>query len=92
MCIRDSSKNRVADVPIVGDLAEVITELNTLLRGADLPDRREWVSYLQGLRQRYTPTEFEPIEDDELLSPEYVIKRIGEIAGPRAKMCIRDRC
>ena len=78
------SKNRVADVPIVGDLAEVITELNTLLRGADLPDRREWVSYLQGLRQRYTPTEFEPIEDDELLSPEYVIKRIGEIAGPRA--------
>ena len=77
------SKNRVADVPIVGDLAEVITELNTLLRGADLPDYGEWVTYLTGLRERYAPTEFEPMEEG-LLSPEYVIKRIGEIAGPDA--------
>ena len=77
------SKNRVADVPIVGDLAEVITELNTLLRGADLPHYGEWVSHVTGLRQRYTPTEFEPMEEG-LLSPEYVIKRIGEIAGPDA--------
>jgi acetolactate synthase-1/2/3 large subunit len=77
------SKNRVADVPIVGDLAEVISDLNLALRDVDLPDYGTWVSYLQGLRKRYVVTEFEPVSDG-LLSPEYVIKRIGEIAGPEA--------
>jgi acetolactate synthase-1/2/3 large subunit len=77
------SKNRVADVPIVGDLAEVISDLNLALRDVDLPDCSAWVGYLQGLRARYTVTEFEPMSDG-LLSPEYVIKRIGEIAGPDA--------
>ncbi|HEY3545261.1 MAG TPA: acetolactate synthase large subunit [Propionicimonas sp.] len=77
------SKNRVADVPIVGDLAEVISDLNLALRDVDLPDYGTWVSYLQGLRKRYVVTDFEPVSDG-LLSPEYVIKRIGEIAGPEA--------
>ena len=77
------SKNRVADVPIVGDLAEVICDLNLALRDVDLPDYGAWVGYLQGLRTRYVVTEFEPMSDG-LLSPEYVIKRIGEIAGPEA--------
>ncbi len=77
------SKNRVADVPIVGDLAEVISDLNLALRDVDLPDCSAWVGYLQGLRKRYVVTDFEPMSDG-LLSPEYVIKRIGEIAGPEA--------
>ncbi len=75
-------KNRNADVPIVGDLAVVIEELNTLLRGEDLPDYGAWVRYLTGLKTKYTP-DLEPIENG-LLSPEYVIKRLGEIAGPDA--------
>ena len=75
-------KNRNADVPIVGDLAVVIEELNTLLRGEDLPDYGAWVRYLTGLKTKYTP-DLEPIENG-LLSPEYVIKRLGEIAGPEA--------
>ncbi len=77
------SKNRVADVPIVGDLAEVISDLNLALRDVDLPDYGAWVGYLQGLRKRYVVTDFEPMSEG-LLSPEYVIKRIGEIAGPEA--------
>ncbi|MCA0297049.1 MAG: acetolactate synthase large subunit [Actinobacteria bacterium] len=76
------SKNRVADVPIVGHLGEVIAELNTLLRGADLPDYGEWTRYLSSLRGKYV-LDPEPMDGD-LLSPEYVIKRIGEIAGPDA--------
>ena len=44
-------KNRVADVPIVGDLAEVIGDLNLALRDVDLPDYGPWVSYLQALRE-----------------------------------------
>ena len=75
-------KNRTADVPIVGDLAVVIDELNTLLRGSDLPDWSAWVRYLTGLKAKYTP-DLEPIEEG-LLSPEYVIKRLGEIVGPDA--------
>ncbi|MCW5954388.1 MAG: acetolactate synthase large subunit, partial [Propionibacteriaceae bacterium] len=75
-------KNRTADVPIVGDLSVVIDELNTLLRGSDLPDWSAWVRYLTGLKAKYTP-DLEPIEEG-LLSPEYVIKRLGEIVGPDA--------
>ncbi len=75
-------KNRVADVPIVGDLKVVIEELNTLLRGEDLPDYGPWVRYLTGLKTKYTP-DLDPIEEG-LLSPEYVIKRLGEIVGPDA--------
>jgi acetolactate synthase-1/2/3 large subunit len=77
------SKNRVADVPIVGDLAEVINDLNLALRDVDLPDYGPWVARLQNLRSRYVVTDFEPMSEG-LLSPEYVIKRIGELAGPEA--------
>ena len=77
------SKNRVADVPIVGDCKEVISELISLLR----PDERrpnvdEWMSYLQDLKRRY-PTGYDEPEDGSL-SPQHVIKRIGEITGPDA--------
>ena len=75
-------KNRNADVPIVGDLAIVVDELNTLLRGSDLPDYGPWVRYLTNLKTKYTP-DLDPIEHGRL-SPEYVIKRLGEVAGPDA--------
>jgi acetolactate synthase-1/2/3 large subunit len=79
------SKNRVADVPIVGDLAEVLGDLNAALRGVGLADHSDWIRYLDGLRSRYVASEFAPTEGaDDLLSPEYVIKRIGELAGPDA--------
>jgi acetolactate synthase I/II/III large subunit len=77
------SKNRLADVPIVGDLAEVLADLNDALRGESLPQLGAWVSYLDGLRDRYQPTEYAAVQD-ELLSPEYVIKRLGELVGPDA--------
>jgi len=76
------SKNRAADVPIVGDLRIVIEELNTLLRGADLPDYGPWVRSLTYLKAKYTPG-LDPIEDG-LLSPEYVIHRLGQLVGPDA--------
>ena len=77
------SKNRLADVPIVGDLAEVLAELNAALRGTEHPDWSSWLGYLDGLRSRYQATEY-PAETDGLLGPEYVIKRLGEIVGPDA--------
>jgi acetolactate synthase-1/2/3 large subunit len=78
------SKNRAADVPIVGDAKEVIGELTALLRSSDarLPDVGEWSRYLADLKKRY-PTSFD-LPDDGTLSPQHVIKRIGELTGPDA--------
>lgn len=73
------SKNRLADVPIVGDVKEVIAELNGVLRGAELPDYTPWVRYLTNLKERYH-VDVEPMHDG-MLSPRYVIKRIGELVG-----------
>ncbi|HXD26101.1 MAG TPA: biosynthetic-type acetolactate synthase large subunit, partial [Propionibacteriaceae bacterium] len=76
------SKNRVADVPIVGDCKEVISQLISLLRRERPLAIDEWVNYLQDLKRRY-PTGYDEPEDGSL-SPQHVIKRIGEITGPDA--------
>ena len=76
------SKNRLADVPIVGDVKAVLEGLNGVLRGADLPDITAWRRYLGAIKAKYTmPTE--PTHEG-MLSPQYVIKRIGELTGPDA--------
>jgi acetolactate synthase-1/2/3 large subunit len=78
------SKNRQADVPIVGDCAEVIDELiDVLTAGRDkLPDLTAWQGYLDELARRYPTGYDEP--NDGSLSPQQVIKRIGELTGPDA--------
>ncbi|MGI8768118.1 MAG: thiamine pyrophosphate-dependent enzyme, partial [Propionibacteriaceae bacterium] len=76
------SKNRLADVPIVGDCKEVIGELVTLLAEARLQDLKPWVGWLTDLRDRY-PVGYEE-STPEGLAPQYVIKRIGELTGPDA--------
>lgn len=78
-------KNRHADVPIVGDVREVLTELLALLRSeADAGrtgDYEGWVSFLAGVKQTYPLGYDKPAEG---LSPQYVIERLGKIAGPEA--------
>ncbi|GAA3713478.1 acetolactate synthase large subunit [Microlunatus aurantiacus] len=77
------SKNRYADVPIVGDAKEIIGELTSLLRsGGRLPDVAEWARFLTDVKRRY-PTGYD-LPDDGSLSPQHVIERIGEITGPDA--------
>ncbi|WP_406036947.1 acetolactate synthase large subunit [Micromonospora sp. NBC_00898] len=77
-------KNRHADVPIVGDARHVIDELIaavTAERGAHpASDLGDWWTQLDDLRERYPLGYEEPA--DGTLSPQYVIKRLGEIAGP----------
>ncbi|MER7165508.1 acetolactate synthase large subunit [Micromonospora sp. NPDC000207] len=77
-------KNRHADVPIVGDARHVIDELIaavTVERAADrVVDHADWWAQLDDLRKRYALGYEEPA--DGTLSPQYVIKRLGEIAGP----------
>jgi len=80
------SKNRVADVPIVGSLDEVLPELNAeYQRRKDeglAPDLTLWWATLNRLRETY-PIGFTPATDGAL-TPQHVIQRIGELTGPDA--------
>ncbi|WP_144120460.1 acetolactate synthase large subunit [Catellatospora sichuanensis] len=75
-------KNRHADVPIVGDVKYVLEELIAALNSETHPAREEWWAQLNDLRTRYPLGWEEP--EDGTLAPQYVIKRLGEIAGPDA--------
>ncbi|HYZ53143.1 MAG TPA: acetolactate synthase large subunit, partial [Streptosporangiaceae bacterium] len=80
------SKNRRADVPIVGDCREVITDLIAAVRAEHQAGRKgdheAWWAQLDAWRTTYPLGYEEP--SDGSLAPQYVIKRIGEIAGPEA--------
>ena len=79
-------KNRHADVPIVGDLAEVIPDLITALQAemdqGVLGDYEGWWLQLNRLRDVY-PLGYD-LPDDGSLSPQYVIERLGKISGPES--------
>jgi len=77
-------KNRIVDVPIVGDLKDVFAELVPALaeeqRKHGQPDLGAWWKTIDEWRETYalgyTPTE------DGLSSPQYVIQRLGELNDP----------
>ena len=81
-------KIRHADVPIVGDakvvIAMLIAELEKQLAGKK-PDFGSWWQFLNGLKERY-PLGYVDVDDGKL-SPQAVIKRIGELSGPEAIYC-----
>ncbi len=80
------SKNRRADVPIVGDAKEVIIELTEAMRvehaAGETADLAAWWVQLNSWRDTF-PLGYD-WPSDGALSPEYVIERIGQIAGPDA--------
>ena len=77
-------KNRHADVPIVGDVREVLVELVAALKveqdAGNTGDYEAWVEFLSGVKSTY-PLGYET-HDDGRLAPQYVIQRLGAIAGP----------
>jgi acetolactate synthase-1/2/3 large subunit len=79
-------KNRHADVPIVGDAREVITELIAALEvehaNGNRADLAAWWQQLDSLRTRY-PLGYDEAEDGSL-APQYVIERLGALSGPDA--------
>ncbi|MHC5795373.1 acetolactate synthase large subunit [Lacisediminihabitans sp. FW035] len=79
------SKIRLADVPIVGDAKDVIADLTIAFREATVTtpsDLTAWWERLDLLRARFPLGYDEP--EDGLLSPQYVIERIGQLTGPEA--------
>ncbi|WP_425474833.1 acetolactate synthase large subunit [Nocardioides cheoyonin] len=78
-------KNRYADVPIVGDIKEVVTDLLTVLEpevaAGRTGDYQGWITFLAGIKEKYPLGYDAPAEG---LAPQYVIERLGKIAGPEA--------
>lgn len=77
-------KNRHADVPIVGDVREVLIDLITTLRteaeAGNTGDYEGWVRFLAGVKGKY------PLGYDTppagALAPQQVLERLGVISGP----------
>ncbi|MDQ1621042.1 MAG: acetolactate synthase large subunit [Actinomycetota bacterium] len=80
------SKNRTADVPIVGDCREVIADLILALQGEYDAGRRGdyegWWAQINNWMATY-PLGYDKPTDGSL-APQYVIERLGQIAGPEA--------
>ncbi len=80
------SKNRHADVPIVGDCAESIAALADAIAADHAAGRAgsysAWQEWTRGLAQRY-PVGYDTPDGGEL-APQYVIERVAAAAGPEA--------
>ncbi len=78
------SKNRIADVPIVGSVKEIIPDLTAALKAEfeekGALDLTDWWAFLGNLRDTYPLGWTEP--EDGLTSPQRVIERIGALTGP----------
>ena len=79
------SKNRTADVPIVGSVKEILPELTEAVRtqyeaAGGAPDISPWWSVVGRLRETYPIGYAEP--EDGLIAPQKVIERIGALTGP----------
>ncbi|MCW2494984.1 MAG: acetolactate synthase, large subunit, biosynthetic type [Jatrophihabitans sp.] len=79
-------KNREADVPIVGDVREVLRDLIPAVQVEFDADHRAdltgWWRQVDSWRETYPLGYDQPT--DGSLAPQYVIERLGAIAGPEA--------
>jgi len=79
-------KNRTADVPIVGDAREILADLIQAVQaeyaGGTTSDYTEWWQQLNSWRKTY-PVGYDAAPDN-MLSPQQVIERIGQLVGPDA--------
>ncbi|AKT52314.1 acetolactate synthase large subunit [Arsenicicoccus sp. oral taxon 190] len=82
-------KNRIADVPIVGDCREVIRDLIDALQAdyaaGQRTDYADWVATATGWRESY-PVGYVH-EDESTIAPQAVIERLNALVGPEAIYC-----
>ena len=78
------SKNRVADVPIVGDVREVIADLIVAMQAEHADGKKgdyaAWWKQCNSWKRTY-PLGYD-MHTDGTLAPQYVIERLGKICGP----------
>ncbi len=74
-------KNVRVDIPVVGDVKHVMTELNKELRGVKEPweaIRKSWLKQIEAWREE-RPLSYE--YDDEVIKPQFVIEKLYEATG-----------
>jgi acetolactate synthase-1/2/3 large subunit len=74
------SKTVDVDIPIVGDAAIVLKQLN---KSVKKPDTKEWLKTIDGWKKTY-PMKY---KDDEKLRPQYVVEQIYEATKGDAIIC-----
>jgi acetolactate synthase-1/2/3 large subunit len=87
-------KNRVADIPIVGDVKRVLMRLNELLRGAGLQacagppgpalQRRAWWSQIRGWQAEHPLV---PVTSDSEIKPQHLMMEIDRLSAGEAIVC-----
>jgi acetolactate synthase-1/2/3 large subunit len=81
------SKNRVADVPIVGDCKDVISDLIAAVTADHEAGRKgdyeSWRQQTNGWKNTY-PLGYTPPEGADSLAPQYVLERLGAMSGPES--------
>nr|WP_256985384.1 acetolactate synthase large subunit [Rhodococcus sp. 06-1059B-a] len=80
-------KNRVVDIPIVGDCRRILAALTAAVAAdaattSRLRDRSAWIGYLDTVQSAY-PLTYDP-PTSGALSPQFVIESLGRAAGPEA--------
>jgi len=81
------SKNRVADVPIVGDAKDVLTDLTAAVaadhEAGNAGDYAAWREQTASWKSTF-PLGYTVPEGGETVAPQQVIERIGAISGPES--------
>lgn len=70
-------KNVVIDIPIVGDARHILEEMNAHAEKLDIDD---WLAEIKSWKEEHPLT----YEDDDILRPQHVIKRLYEITDGNA--------
>ncbi len=72
------SKNVVVDIPIVGDVKEVLTEMLKEIKPLKI---KEWLSQIAEWKEKY-PLTYK--KESEFVKPQYVIEKLFELTGGNA--------
>ena len=69
--------------PVHGDLKEVVESMNKKLKSTKLNDFSSWDDSLRGYKTK-EPLRFH--EDGQVLKPQWVVRRVGELLGDKANI------
>ncbi|MBI4343819.1 MAG: biosynthetic-type acetolactate synthase large subunit [Candidatus Omnitrophica bacterium] len=71
------NKTVLVDYPVVGDVKQVLQQLNRLVKA---PDTRAWLNTIQEMRNKYPLT----YREKQKLLPQYIIQQISEVTKGNA--------
>lgn len=78
------SKNVRAHLPIVGDVKQVLKELNKIITPSNVTSTNDWLKKIDGWKEKYPLVYQRGSKKDGKLHPQFVIEQICEIAGGNA--------